>query len=96
MENAPRGTATGDNAPENELFERTTNSGGDENQMTLHKPGRSRVAVDPAKAIEKAAKVSSTISANAVVDYILGSFKEKERDEKKERRTRKPKRKPGQ
>ena len=82
-ENAPRSTATGDNAPENQLSEWTTSSGGDENQMTPHKPGRSRAAVDPAKAIEKAAKVSLTLSANAVVDYILGALKEKGRREKK-------------
>jgi len=79
-ENAPRGTTTGDNAPENQLFERTTNSGGDENQMTPHKPGRSRAAVDPAKAFGKAAKVSLSISANAVADYILGAFMEKEQN----------------
>ena len=63
-----------DNAPENQLSERTTNSGGDENQMTPHKPGRSRAAVDPVKAIEQAAKVSLTISANAVADCILNTF----------------------
>ena len=62
------------NAPEIQLSERTTNSGGDENQMTPHKPDRSRAAVDPAKAIEKAAKVSLSISANAVADYTLGAF----------------------
>jgi len=60
-----------DNTPENQLSERTTNSGGDENQMTPHKPGRSRAAVDLAKAIEKAAKVSLTISANAMADCIM-------------------------
>lgn len=57
-----------DNAPENQLSERTTNSGGDENQMTPHKPGRSRAAVDPEKAIEKAAKVSLSISTNIMAD----------------------------
>jgi len=80
-----------------------TNSGGDENQMTPHKPGRSRAAVDPAKAIERAAKVRLTLSANAALDYILGTFKEKVWNEKKKiskprKRgwTRKLKRKPGQ
>ena len=48
-----------DNAPENQLSERTTNSGGEENQVTPHKPGRSRAAVDPGKAIEKAVKEKS-------------------------------------
>jgi hypothetical protein len=46
-----------DNAPENQLSERTTNSGGEENQMTPRKAGRPRAAVDSGKAIEKAAKV---------------------------------------
>jgi len=59
-----------DNAPENQLSERI-NSGGDENQLTPHKPGRPRAAVDPARAIEKAAKVSLTISANAMADCII-------------------------
>ena len=59
-----------DNAPENQPSERT-NSGGDENHMTPHKPGRPRAAVDPARAIEKAAKVSLTISANAMADCII-------------------------
>ena len=72
-----------DNAPGNQLSERATNSGGDENQMTPHKLGRSRAAVDPGKAIEKAAKVSSSRSANIMADYILGPFQEKERFEKK-------------
>ena len=63
-----------DNAPENHLSERTTNSGGDENQMTLHKPGRSRAAVDSRKAVEKAAKVSLSISANVRVGYVLHHF----------------------
>jgi len=62
-----------DNAPENQLSE-STNSGGDENQLTPHKPGRSRAAVDPARAIEKAAKVSLTISANAIAGYNLDAF----------------------
>ena len=44
-------------APENQLSEKTTNPGGDENQMTVNKSGRPRAAVDPEKAIEKAAKV---------------------------------------
>jgi hypothetical protein len=44
-------------APENQLSEKTTNPGGDENQMTVNKPGRLRAAVDPGKAVEKAAKV---------------------------------------
>ena len=60
-----------DNAPENQLSERTTNSGGDENRITPHKPGRPRAAVDPARAIEKAARVSLTISANAMADCIM-------------------------
>jgi len=70
--------------------------------MTPHKPSRSRVAVDPAKAIENAAKVSLSISANTVFDYILGAFKEEERKKKKlpkprkRGRTRKPKRNPSQ
>ena len=63
-----------DNAPENQLSERTTNSGGEENQMTPRKPGRPRAAVDSGKAIEKAAKVRLTISAYIVADDILGPF----------------------
>lgn len=63
-----------DNAPENQLSERTTNSGGDENQMTPHKPGRSSVAVDLGKAIEKAAKVSLSRSAHIMADYFLDLF----------------------
>lgn len=62
------------NAPENQLSEMTTNSGGDENQMTPHKPGRSRAAVDPGKATEKAAKVSLSRSAEIMADYILDPF----------------------
>ena len=45
-------------APESQLSEKTTNPGGDENQMSVNKPGRPRAAVDPCKAVEKAAKVS--------------------------------------
>jgi hypothetical protein len=33
------------------------NPGGDENQMASRKPGRPKAAVDPEKAVEKAAKV---------------------------------------
>jgi hypothetical protein len=44
-------------APESQFPEKTTNPGGDENQMTVSKPGRPRAAVDPGKAVEKAAKV---------------------------------------
>jgi chromatin assembly factor 1 subunit A len=53
-----------DGASENQLSERTTNSGGDENQTIVNKSGRPRAAVDPAKAVEKAAKVGLSISAN--------------------------------
>ena len=72
-----------DISPENQLSESTRNSGGDETQMTPHKPGRSRTAIDPGKAVEKAIKVSLSISANAMLDYILRTFKEKGRNEKK-------------
>ena len=71
-----------DDASENQLSE-TTNPGGDENQMVVHKPGRSRAAVDPEKAVEKAAKVGLSISSKLMADYLPHSFKEKERNEKK-------------
>jgi chromatin assembly factor 1 subunit A len=57
-----------DGASENQLSERTTNSGGDENQTIVNKSGRPRSAVDPAKAVEKAAKVGLSISANIMTD----------------------------
>ena len=44
-------------ASDGQLSERMMNPGGDENQMASRKPGRPKAAVDPEKAVEKAAKV---------------------------------------
>lgn len=43
-------------APDDQLSERTTNHGSDENRMAIPKAGRPKAAVDPGKAVEKAAK----------------------------------------
>jgi hypothetical protein len=48
-------------APEGQLPEKTTNHGGDENRTTIPKAGRPKAAVDPGKAVEKAAKVGLSI-----------------------------------
>lgn len=47
-------------APGGQLAERTTNRGGDENR-TILKASRPKAAVDPGKAVEKAAKVGLSI-----------------------------------
>lgn len=44
--------------PSDDKPERTVDAAGDENQMTARKAGRARTAIDPEKAVEKAAKVS--------------------------------------
>ena len=44
-------------APDDQMPEKTTNHGGDENRTAIPKTGRSKAAVDPGKAVEKAAKV---------------------------------------
>lgn len=48
-------------APGDQLAERKTNHGGDENQTTIPKAGRPKATVDPGKAVEKAAKVGLSI-----------------------------------
>ena len=60
--------------------ERTTNPGGEENQKASRKPGRSRAAADPGKAVEKAVKVGLSLCTLLAVAY---SSKEKERTGKK-------------
>lgn len=67
-------------APNDQLRERTMVHCGDENRTTLPKAGRPKAAVDPGKAVEKAAKVGLSISTLITIAYPL---KEKERTDKK-------------
>jgi len=48
-------------APDDQLLERTTNHGGDENRTTTPNTDHPKAAVDPGKAVEKAAKVGLSI-----------------------------------
>jgi hypothetical protein len=57
------------------LPERTTSHGSDENRTTMLKAGRPKAAVDPGKAVEKAAKVGLSI----FTIYYYCSFIEGER-----------------
>jgi hypothetical protein len=62
-------------APDDQMPERTTNHGGDENGTTIPKTGRTKAAADPGKAVEKAAKVGLAI----FIAYYYYSFMEGER-----------------
>ncbi|KAI0003285.1 hypothetical protein BJV74DRAFT_943985 [Russula compacta] len=44
-------------ASDDQLSERTTNPGGDENQMTPRKPGRARAAIDPGKVAKEKERI---------------------------------------
>jgi hypothetical protein len=57
-------------ATDGQLLERTS-PGGDENQTTVRKPSRPKAAVDPGKAVERAAKVGLPISINITLFMIL-------------------------
>jgi hypothetical protein len=58
-------------ASASQLSERVTNPGGDENQMTPRKPGRPKTAADPGKAVEKTAKVGSSIFTILITDRFF-------------------------
>jgi len=69
-------------APDDQPPERMTNHGGDENRTTISKAGRPKAAVDPGKAVEKAAKVGLSIFI-AYHYCLFKQYKEKERTDKK-------------
>ncbi len=58
-------------ASDGQLSEMITNPGGDENRMVVPKAGRAKAAVDPGKAVEKAAKVGSSISTTIPYSLFL-------------------------
>ena len=67
-------------APDDQLSERITHPGGDENRMVVPKAGRPKTTVDPGKAVEKAAKVGLSTSTGG--HYSL-SFEGERADRKK-------------
>ena len=58
-----------DNAPDVKPSE-ILNAAGDENQMIARKAGRAKTAIDPEKAVEKAAKVSLVTLQNPKLTLI--------------------------
>ena len=59
-----------DNAPDVKQSEMLVNAAGDENQVIARKAGRAKTAIDPEKAVEKAAKVSLVTLQNPKLTLI--------------------------
>jgi len=68
---------------DDKLPEKTPNAAGNENQLTPRKPGRAKAAIDPEKAVEKAARVCFIAHTNSMANCLINNLQEKERLEKK-------------